>query len=66
MKTRSIKNERVKEKMFRNMISQGELAEILDIGQTEVSNMLKYELADAEQDAIIEKIDAWLEEKKGA
>ena len=48
------------------MISQGELAEILSIGQTEVSNILKYELADAEQDAIIEKIDAWLEEKKGA
>lgn len=62
-----MKNERIRELMFKNMISQGELAGILGIAQSEVSVVLKYELAKEEQDRIIAAIDAWLKkEQKGA
>jgi predicted XRE-type DNA-binding protein len=59
-----LKNERIRELMFRNMISQTELAEILMVSQAEVSVMLKHELADEEQDEIIAKINKWLEKQK--
>ena len=62
-----MKNERIKELMFKNMISQGELSEILGIAQSEVSIVLKYELADSEQDRIIKAIEDWLKkQQKGA
>lgn len=62
-----MKNERLREFMFRNMITQSELAKILGVRVEEITYMIKYELSSEEQDNIIAKIEASLkEEKEGA
>jgi predicted transcriptional regulator len=54
--------------MFKHYINQSELAEILGLSMSEVSIMLKHELAPEEQKNIIEEIKAWVEaqEEEGA
>jgi len=50
------KNQRIRKELFMRQMTQGELAEILGVTSPELSTVLGYELAKAEQDRIIEKI----------
>lgn len=51
-----MKNKKVRRAMIEAGISQLDLANILVVGMSEMSVMLKYELARQEQDEIVAKI----------
>lgn len=61
-----MKNERVRREMIKEGLTQNDLAEILGKLRSEVSTMLKYELAQKEQQRIVEAIRAWAAAQKGA
>ena len=63
-----MKNKRIRRAMADAGINQGELARILSVGNTELSVMLKYELAVREQNDIVARIREWdsLREREGA
>ena len=51
-----MKNKRIKVALAQAGLSQAQLADILDVTATEMSIMLKYELAVREQNDIVAKI----------
>lgn len=52
-----MKNKRIRQAMLSAGIStQSELAKILGVAESEISSIMKYDLAKAEQDIIIDKI----------
>jgi predicted XRE-type DNA-binding protein len=51
-----LKNKRIKVALAQAGLSQAQLADILDVTATEMSIMLKYELAVREQNDIVAKI----------
>ena len=51
-----MKNKRIKVALAQAGLSQANLADILDVTTTEISIMLKYELAVKEQNNIVSKI----------
>lgn len=61
-----MKNERIRRAMIKEGLTQNELAEILGKSTAEVSLMLKYELAQKEQQRIVEEIRTWAAAQEGA
>lgn len=58
-----MKNERVRYSMFRNGLSQTIVAKRLGITSTEMSCILKWELADEEQKRILKAIEEVVEDR---
>lgn len=58
---RQIKNKRIRKSMGENGIDQRKLSAILGITETEMSVIMKRELARSEQDLIIRAIKDWAE-----
>ena len=54
-----MKNKRIKIAMVQAGITQNQLAELLNVQQSEISVMLKYELAVKEQNNIVAMIREW-------
>lgn len=54
-----MKNKRIKVAMLQAGITQAQLAELLNVMQSEISVMLKYELAVKEQNNIVATIREW-------
>lgn len=54
-----MKNKRIKVAMLQAGITQAQLAELLNVMQSEISVMLKYELAVKEQNHIVATIREW-------
>lgn len=54
-----MKNKRIRKAMTDAGIGQSKLAEILGISESELSIMLKYELAVKEQHEIVDRIREW-------
>ena len=54
-----MKNKRIKVAMLQAGITQAQLAELLNVMQSEISVMLKYELAAKEQNNIVATIREW-------
>ena len=59
-----MKNRRVRKAMFDNGMNQIDLANLLTVSNTELSVMLKYELARQEQDVIVAKINEYSAARK--
>jgi predicted transcriptional regulator len=49
-------NQRVRTEMFKRMLTQNDLAKILDVSVSEVSHILKYDMSKKQQDEIVAKI----------
>ena len=54
-----MKNKRIKVAMLQAGITQAQLADLLNVMQSEISVMLKYELAVKEQNNIVATIREW-------
>ena len=54
-----MKNKRIKVAMVQAGITQSQLADLLNVKQSEISVMLKYELAVKEQNNIVATIREW-------
>lgn len=61
-----MKNKRIKVAMVQAGMSQADLADLLNIPQSEMSIMLKYELAVREQNEIVARIREYDALRKGA
>lgn len=61
-----MRNKRIKMAMLNAQISQKKLAEILDVTETELSYMMKYELAVKVQNDIVKRIREWDARRKEA